>query len=380
MGLKLITGKTGTAHVASADDRARIAAMFGPGEYVVDSGNGCFAATIVDNNNISIGAGDLIAFGTHVRIAYGDTENAVIDSGAVGYNRIDLIVAEYKNTSGVESGTMKVIKGTPTTGTPATPSVTAGNILQGASTNQTILYKVTLNGINIVTCERMFTVVSLPLASIASAYSSSSTYAAGAIVSYGGKLYKCTTAISTPEAWTVGHWTLAVLADLLSAHTHTPSSIGAAAATHASQHETGGSDPVTPILHASRHASGGADALSGYAGLDANSRVLADQTNAFINAQTDSYTLVLSDAGKFIKLTKATAATVTVPSNSSVAFAVGTEIEVAQWGAGQITITPGSGVTLRGAGAAYKTAAQYASVGLKKVATDEWLVTGYAVA
>ena len=244
MGLKLITGKTGTAHVASADDRARIAATFGPGEYVVDSGNGCFAATIVDNNNISIGAGDLIAFGTHARIAYGDTEAVTIDSGAVGYNRIDLIVAEYKNTSGVESGTVKVIKGTPTTGTPVTPSVTAGNILQGASTNQTILYKVTLNGINIVTCERMFTVVSLPLASIAAAYSSSSTYAAGAIVSYGGKLYKCTTAISTPEAWTVGHWTLAVLADLLSAHTHTPASIGAAPSTHATNHSTSGSDPI----------------------------------------------------------------------------------------------------------------------------------------
>ncbi len=227
MGLKLITGKTGTAHVASADDRARIAAMFGPGEYAVDSGNGCFTASIIDNNNISIGAGDLIAFGTHARIAYGDTESVVIDSGAVGYNRIDLIVMEYKNTSGVESGIFKVIKGTPTSETPATPSVTAGNILQGASTNQTILYKVTLNGINIVSCERMFTVVSIPLASIASAYSVSSTYALGTIISYGGALYKCTTAISSPETWTIGHWTIAVLADVLATHTHTAESIGA---------------------------------------------------------------------------------------------------------------------------------------------------------
>lgn len=133
-------------------------------------------------------------------------------------------------------------------------------------------------------------------------------------------------------------------------------------------------------VHASTHAAGGSDVLAGYATTDANGKVTASEASSYINAQTDSYVLVLADAGKFVKLTKATAATLTIPPNSSVAFLVGTEVEVAQWGAGQVTITPGSGVTLRGAGAAYKTAAQYASIGLKKVATDEWLVTGYAVA
>ena len=251
MGLKLITGKTGSAHVASADDRARIAAIFGPGEYIADSGNGCFAATIVDNNNISIGAGDLIAFGTHSRIAYGDTESIVIDSGAVGYNRIDLIVADYKNTSGVESCSFKVIKGAASSGTPATPSAVSGNILQGASANQTILYKVTLNGINIVTCEKMIPIVSIPASSVASAFSASATYAVGALVSYGGKLYKCTTAVSVAGAWDSGKWSAVVLADVLSTHTHTPESIGAmpASATptpaaHASTHDAGASDPL----------------------------------------------------------------------------------------------------------------------------------------
>lgn len=44
-----------------------------------------------------------------------------------------------------------------------------------------------------------------PLA-IASMYSSSSAYAVGAYCIYEGKLYRCTTAIATGEAWTVGHW------------------------------------------------------------------------------------------------------------------------------------------------------------------------------
>lgn len=53
------------------------------------------------------------------------------------------------------------------------------------------------------------------LACIADTYSSSSTYAVGDYVWYDGILYKCTTAITTAESWTAGHWTTAVIADEL---------------------------------------------------------------------------------------------------------------------------------------------------------------------
>lgn len=46
-------------------------------------------------------------------------------------------------------------------------------------------------------------------ANIAPAYSSSATYAVGDYVLYGGVMYKCTTAITTAEAWTAAHWTTA---------------------------------------------------------------------------------------------------------------------------------------------------------------------------
>jgi hypothetical protein len=118
--------------------------------------------------------------------------------------------------------------------------------------------------------------------------------------------------------------------------------------------------------------------LTGYATTDANSKVTASEASSHINAQTDSYTLVLGDAGKFVKVTKSTAATLTVPKNSSVSFPVGTEIEICQGGAGQVTIAPVDGdVMLRSAGGALKIAAQYACVSLKKLATDEWIVVGY---
>jgi len=42
----------------------------------------------------------------------------------------------------------------------------------------------------------------------ATAYSAASTYALGALALYQGNVYKCTTAITTPEAWNASHWTL----------------------------------------------------------------------------------------------------------------------------------------------------------------------------
>ena len=136
--------------------------------------------------------------------------------------------------------------------------------------------------------------------------------------------------------------------------------------------------------HASRHASGAADAVTpsaiGAASLDANSKVTASEASAYINTQTDSYTLVLADAGKLVEMNKSTACTLTVPPNSSVAFPVGTEIEIKQLGAGQVTIVAGSGVTLRNADTALKIEKQYCSASLKKRATDEWYVDGRTVA
>ena len=87
------------------------------------------------------------------------------------------------------------------------------------------------------------TAVLLALAA-AAPYNTSQTYALGAYCTRGGKLYRCTTAISAVEAWTDAHWTETTMgAELVSIymtlaskaesnHTHTPASIGAAASDH----------------------------------------------------------------------------------------------------------------------------------------------------
>lgn len=106
--------------------------------------------------------------------------------------------------------------------------------------------------------------------------------------------------------------------------------------------------------------------------------VLAAQLVA-INAQTAAYTLDLTDANKAVEVTTASAVAVTVPPNSSKAFAVGTVIEVVQLGAGQVVLTPGSGVTLQQA-SGLKTRSQYSVVVLRKRAADVWIVAGDTVA
>lgn len=96
-----------------------------------------------------------------------------------------------------------------------------------------------------------------------------------------------------------------------------------------------------------------------------------------INSQTGtSYTLVLADAGKLVTCSNASAITLTVPPNSSVAFTVGTQILVTQKGAGIVTLTPGSGVTLSSRDSLLDTNGQYATCALIKVDTNIWYVSG----
>lgn len=99
-----------------------------------------------------------------------------------------------------------------------------------------------------------------------------------------------------------------------------------------------------------------------------------------INAQTGTtYTFVLADGSpvsKTVTFDNAAAITATIPPNASVAYPVGTQLTLWQLGAGQVTIAPGSGVTLSARGGALKIAGQYGCAYAIKIATDTWLITG----
>jgi len=89
-----------------------------------------------------------------------------------------------------------------------------------------------------------------------------------------------------------------------------------------------------------------------------------------------SYTLGIANAGQFMKMNNAAATTLTVPPNSSVAFDVGVTVTVIQYGAGQVTLTAGAGVTIYSYGGALALSGQYAQAVLTKCATDTWVAAG----
>ena len=96
-----------------------------------------------------------------------------------------------------------------------------------------------------------------------------------------------------------------------------------------------------------------------------------------INAQTGTtYTTVLTDDGKLITCSNASAISVTIPPNSSVAYGIGTQLNFAQLSTGQVTLVAGAGVTLNSAGAKLKTDAQYAVATCVKTDTNTWFVVG----
>lgn len=90
------------------------------------------------------------------------------------------------------------------------------------------------------------------------------------------------------------------------------------------------------------------------------------------NRQTSSYTLVLSDANNFVEQNVASSNTLTVPPNSSVAFPVGTQVTITQYGAGLTTLAAGAGVTLRTSSGTLTGPGQYLPMVLYKIGTDEW--------
>lgn len=95
----------------------------------------------------------------------------------------------------------------------------------------------------------------------------------------------------------------------------------------------------------------------------------------FENIQTVSYTAVPADADVVIAMDSATAVNLTIPPNAQPGFMKGNTLRVLQKGAGQVTLVPGAGVTLRTA-RTLTTRAQWSEVTLRQRISNEWVVEG----
>ena len=155
MTVELITGHAGSAHISAADAGWFNVGVVGEGKYVLDTGTQ-FACNVQSANLVTIGIGDALFEGRHVRV--GATENVALDNGAQGMNRNDLICIkyEYASSTSVESASIAVIKGTASSGTATDPDVPSGSILEGATTAYMPLWRIPISGITVGTPVKLY--------------------------------------------------------------------------------------------------------------------------------------------------------------------------------------------------------------------------------
>ena len=158
--MDIITGYVGSPHVTAEQDRDINIGIFGAESYVLRTGSQ-LKAEVSSNNEIKIRDGVIMHQGCAASIKKNTYDSLTIANGSQGMKRIDLIVARYSRNQStkVESLTLKVIQGTPVTGTPSAPGYTPGDIQAGDLIADMPLYQVTINGLNITEVKQVFNMV-----------------------------------------------------------------------------------------------------------------------------------------------------------------------------------------------------------------------------
>lgn len=145
MSLEIITGKTGEPHIDSEDIGAYNAYTIGKDSYLLNG----LDMTITNVNTLHVGTGEVLFQGRHVRIK-GNGEDVAIANGTTGYKRNDILCLKYQKfpqNSDIESISLELVKGTPTTGTPVDPAITTGSILNGDTVVYLKLARIVVNGL-----------------------------------------------------------------------------------------------------------------------------------------------------------------------------------------------------------------------------------------
>ena len=145
--MELVTGFAGQAHVDPIDMAHLNAVAFGHDAYLLDTQNK-LEPTLETANKLVVDTGDLMIQGHHFTVV--QSEEIALQSGVSGQKRNALVCARYDKASGtgIETASWVVKYGTATTGTPADPEVTTGNILDGIdSVHEEPIYRIEYDGI-----------------------------------------------------------------------------------------------------------------------------------------------------------------------------------------------------------------------------------------
>lgn len=135
--------------------------LYGAGDYVLQVDE-CLEYDLVSNNEIHVKDGMYIMQGRRGCVKKGTTDICIIENGAQAVNRNDIIVIEYvkDEATRLESHTTKVIKGVPAE-VAVDPELVTGDINAGAVLHQMPLYRVKIEGLNVVAVEQLFEIGSV---------------------------------------------------------------------------------------------------------------------------------------------------------------------------------------------------------------------------
>lgn len=147
----IVKNSIGTEDIQATDFASIFNALIGGVSGVLTYGNS-LKASIVNDNTIRLLDGVFSLKGFILYVEESTNIDLSIDSGTLGMNRMDAIVATYqKNIIGQESDVLifEVIKGTPVAGTPVLPVLTTGDINASALKHQEAVFSVQIDGTKI---------------------------------------------------------------------------------------------------------------------------------------------------------------------------------------------------------------------------------------
>lgn len=148
--MELVTGRSGSPHITSQQDRQKHQGIFGDGAYILNTGNR-LEPEVQSSNKIHIKDGALMFQGALFSVKVGTYDEVTINNGNQGMKRKDLIVARYTydSSDNIEAGDWAVIQGEPAAENPAVPEAASGEIQAGDSVVECPVFVVNLDGINV---------------------------------------------------------------------------------------------------------------------------------------------------------------------------------------------------------------------------------------
>lgn len=149
--MQIVTGHVGEAHVTAEQFRMLLVGIFGEGSYILPVGKK-LQYKLGSNNQLTIHRGMMIHHGNLSVVTSESGDQVTLTNGTQGMKRIDLIVNRYtlNQSESTESNQWVHIPGTAVENSPVAPEYVSGNVMDGDYIDDCPVFKIELDGLNIV--------------------------------------------------------------------------------------------------------------------------------------------------------------------------------------------------------------------------------------